>query len=668
MKRRKRIAIPASKGFIRHLEEAQRLHVKGNYEKALQSYHKLLRLRPDHAVVLGNIGAIYLAREQFDQAYRYISKALEAAPDFKDALNNLLLIHLHYKDYGKAEQVGEYLVSLDASNPLYVIRLYMAYMSRDARRPMFELLQSYYNACLEKNEEMTPQLESYFFDLLFEFEEYEKLEEILLAKDENQANSANPDINIYLRLSRLYREQINFQKSQAWLDLIPENLRDGFGYHTEILKTYGKAGEDQTAIPSGQWLLEFKDRSGHESADLNWVQEVTAGWGDRTLPEFNSDKPERNIIAFSLFGDNEKYTLAAVANAQLARRIYPGWTARFYCGSSVPDEILDALRKEGAQVKLMDESRGRYTGLFWRFYAANDPDVDYFICRDCDALLNDKEYLAVQEWLDSGKPFHLMRDHVQHAEIMLAGLWGGVSGWLPDLEKLVEDYYRPGMSRWADQQFQQRYIWPLIKPYTLTHDTFYDVGYDTRPFPEGHTLPKEWHVGGYVPLKVARNFKATKKREHIKKIQDFCFCSNSDSVMEMEPGADIENVTQAMNYLRTEATGLKLGKLQLLVENLRHRFDNSELLNMMGVIMMRRALPENALSLFEQAVLKKPDEPKYIFNSCLAAIKLSRYQAASSYIELFSEKFDLYDDLQKLKTKLKKIDKNKSFQSIYEVI
>lgn len=42
----------------------------------------------------------------------------------------------------------------------------------------------------------------------------------------------------------------------------------------------------------------------------------------------------KKIIAFSLWGDNPKYTVGAIKNAKLTSEIYPGWISRFYCGQN----------------------------------------------------------------------------------------------------------------------------------------------------------------------------------------------------------------------------------------------------------------------------------------------------------------------------------------------
>ena len=64
-------------------------------------------------------------------------------------------------------------------------------------------------------------------------------------------------------------------------------------------------------------------------------------------------------------------------------------------------------------------------GAFWRFAPLLDQDVSVMISRDCDSRLNDKEFKAVQSWLNHPAQFHCMRDHVNHSfPPVLAGMWG----------------------------------------------------------------------------------------------------------------------------------------------------------------------------------------------------------------------------------------------------
>ena len=108
----------------------------------------------------------------------------------------------------------------------------------------------------------------------------------------------------------------------------------------------------------------------------------------------------------------------------------------------------------------------------------------------------------MEEWIASGQAFHVLRDNVIHTELILAGMWGGVAGVLPDIRTQSETYVRKSGGRWADQHFLRETIWPLIKPYSLTHDAFYSLG-NSRPFPRFGTLPRPLHVGGSTPRRSA---------------------------------------------------------------------------------------------------------------------------------------------------------------------
>ena len=46
------------------------------------------------------------------------------------------------------------------------------------------------------------------------------------------------------------------------------------------------------------------------------------------------------------------------------------------------------------------------------------------ISRDLDSRFSDREKFAVQEWLNSNKSHHIMRDHPHHDFEVLGGLWG----------------------------------------------------------------------------------------------------------------------------------------------------------------------------------------------------------------------------------------------------
>ncbi|KAA0593825.1 tetratricopeptide (TPR) repeat protein [Azospirillum lipoferum] len=195
--------------------------------------------------------------------------------------------------------------------------------------------------------------------------------------------------------------------------------------------------------------------------------------------ESGLDGRTRRIISFSLWGTASLYMQGALENVRLAAEFYPGWTCRIYHDESVPASALGELAGAGAELVAMEPGSGPVHGLFWRFLVSDDPTVSHFLCRDADSRLNSRERAAVDAWLASGLPFHVMRDHIMHTDLMLAGMWGGRAGILPPMAPLVGAAARADGGRLQDQRFLGRVVWPLIEGRCLVHDSAHD----------GHGLP-----------------------------------------------------------------------------------------------------------------------------------------------------------------------------------
>ena len=184
------------------------------------------------------------------------------------------------------------------------------------------------------------------------------------------------------------------------------------------------------------------------------------------------------IIAFSLWGDNPKYTVGAIKNADIAEELFPDWTCRFYIGKSVPEDILNQLReKNNTQIVQMDED-GDWSGMFWRFHPCSEDDVDVVLSRDTDSRLTQREKDAIDEWLESDKGFHIMRDHPWHGTQILGGMWGCKKGTLTEMSSLI-DSIQKGDFWQLDQIFLRDYIYPLVKDKAFVHDDFFEK----KPFP-----------------------------------------------------------------------------------------------------------------------------------------------------------------------------------------
>jgi Tfp pilus assembly protein PilF len=264
--------------------------------------------------------------------------------------------------------------------------------------------------------------------------------------------------------------------------------------HANLARALDAVGQDDAARAHGLRTLELKD----DQACDDFRRRGGVPFGPIAPRRFDPDSRGRNIIAFSLWGADPRYTEGAVANAALRPTLYPGWTCRYYVDRTVPAEVVGRLELRGTEVVMMPDRAGPSEGLFWRFFPAGDPNVDRFLCRDCDSRLNTQERAAVEAWLRSDRPFHAMRDAVFHTELILAGLWGGVGGSLPGIEAASASYARHNPGRWADQDFLRTEIWPRIKGQILAHDSNYRFA-GAVDFPAEGRRVRPLHVGAGEP-------------------------------------------------------------------------------------------------------------------------------------------------------------------------
>ena len=202
----------------------------------------------------------------------------------------------------------------------------------------------------------------------------------------------------------------------------------------------------------------------------------------------------RDVIAFSIWGDNPRYLRGALRNALLIPALYPDWQARFYLDETVPDTFRTLLQGLGAECRLMPAGQSLRQKLCWRFLVANDPGVGRFLVRDSDSVVTQREVVAVQAWQASDHWFHVMRDWWTHTDPMLAGMWGGIAGVLPDLQQLLLAY-QPAARETAnvDQWFLRDVLWGSVHPQALIHDRCYRSE-GSQPWPTA-TPAGDRHVG-----------------------------------------------------------------------------------------------------------------------------------------------------------------------------
>jgi len=261
---------------------------------------------------------------------------------------------------------------------------------------------------------------------------------------------------------------------------------DYFDLMADICGALGKAEE---ARDYGTAALAVRDRK--------------FGIGPRyPLPDSPPSSKGKKVIAFSLFGKNPRYCEVAILNCEVASELLPDWQCRFYCDETVPGHVRQRIVKNGGEVLLVDDAtRKSIPALMWRFLAADDRDVSRFLMRDADSLIGEREAAAVNDWIESGKWFHVMRDYYTHTEVILAGMWGGCNGAIPSMREEIEKYVTPELfgKRHVDQHFLRKHIWPTARQSVLSHDSQFKF-FNNVPFPHvpGASLDGAHHVGANI--------------------------------------------------------------------------------------------------------------------------------------------------------------------------
>ena len=237
-------------------------------------------------------------------------------------------------------------------------------------------------------------------------------------------------------------------------------------------------GKVSEAIRYGQRALDLRDA------------EACANPPAISVSEPKNPPSGANVISFSLWGTAPFYSYGAMINLVLSRTVYPGWTCRFYVDATVPPACVAFLRDNGGDVRnIEDEYPG--VGLFQRFLVMNDSTVGRFLVRDCDARLSAAEADLVRQWTTSGYPFHAVRDHVMHNELMIGCTWAGRADCGIDIVELMRRYFKfgPTAKYGHDQRMLGLMLWPLIRNRCLVHDRHYRLaGVHTIPLGErkGH--------------------------------------------------------------------------------------------------------------------------------------------------------------------------------------
>ena len=185
---------------------------------------------------------------------------------------------------------------------------------------------------------------------------------------------------------------------------------------------------------------------------------------------------KKKVVSFSLWGGDPKYNIGAIKNVELASIFYPDFECWFYVHKeSVPSETVQALEKfNNVKIIFKEGNIDECKPMCWRFETIDNPCVGINLSRDLDSRISLREKLATDQWIASGKTFHIMRDHPWH---YYTPIMGGMFGTkkitsIPSWKQVMTDSITQSSHREYDQTFLSNFIFPHIKDECLVHSSF----------------------------------------------------------------------------------------------------------------------------------------------------------------------------------------------------
>lgn len=238
----------------------------------------------------------------------------------------------------------------------------------------------------------------------------------------------------------------------------------------------------------------------------------------------------KKVISYALFQEQPTrespaedsftfYFEGALQNIKGSKLYYPDWVVRIYA-FGLQESMESLLLEASDNVELVRCSvtsplaASSSRKMIARFLGYDDPDTLYLISRDVDSRFSPRELFAVNEWISSGAPFHVMRDHKEHGVPILGGMFGirrdALAGKATSMTELVNAALAEepdGITglRGEDQSFLAKHLWPLVSSETVTHDIS-----EQRCREYGSLICLDYPMGvagGKDPIYVGQDFK-----------------------------------------------------------------------------------------------------------------------------------------------------------------
>jgi hypothetical protein len=188
------------------------------------------------------------------------------------------------------------------------------------------------------------------------------------------------------------------------------------------------------------------------------------------------------VFSFSLYdsgkyygGDKNKYTYNMVANVLIGEKLFPDWKIYVYYDNTITENIINFLKnaKNVVAIDMTGHWLSECDKMMWRNLAIDNNSLDVVCIRDCDGWLSYREKVLLDDWINSEKDIHIIRDHCWHAGKIGGGLWGRKVALKLNIEDKMKDYFLKNKSHQShsgeDQDFLTDHFYERYKDNTIVY-------------------------------------------------------------------------------------------------------------------------------------------------------------------------------------------------------
>jgi hypothetical protein len=186
-------------------------------------------------------------------------------------------------------------------------------------------------------------------------------------------------------------------------------------------------------------------------------------------------KNKKIYFSFSLYESTREnfdyYARGAVENYNIIKLKYPEAKCVFYIDDKkIENKYVQYILSTDSIIYMKKNTNTNQIPVIWRFEALFDiKDYDVVFFRDTDSVITKREDNLIEEFLNSDKKCHVIRDYPHKTQNILAGMWG-LKFYNEDIKKIIYNLYDLNGEYGFEENYFQTNMWNLIKDVTLLHD------------------------------------------------------------------------------------------------------------------------------------------------------------------------------------------------------